>query len=531
VQLAPFLLLPVVLTQDGAAHVDGAWVLLHHGDPGPVGTALRTSFAVDLSPVPNMLGTFVLAGLMTVFSPDVAEKLLVAAFVVLLIAGLRYALRGVDRAAGWLAVVAVPLAGSELVGYGFYNFCLGIALALFAVGLALRARSGWRPAAAAGLAVLLLLTWSAHLLPWLFAVGSIGVLAVARAVLEVRGDRASGEAGRTVAVRHLLPPLLAAVPSLALSAVYAATHASSRGAAVGGLSWGRLATLMSLTPPVVVRSAWEVVPAGLLAVVVVGLLVTALRGRARHGGGDAIEAGHVQKERTVLGGLAVVAVVGFLVTPSRLGADYGFLPERLAWFPLLLAALFCATRAPRSRWTQVGVAGLVVLAAGAAVLVRLPTQVHQARLTGDVLRAADQLRPGSTFVVLRYSGDDAAWARPDTGPDPLQHVSSRLALRARAVDAGLYEAVYPYFQVRFTAAGDLRTVLDPTLYGLERVPPSVALPRVRGRLDYIVLVGLDAREVVTAHRTSPVLQELREHYRPVQRRGSAAEVSVWTATR
>jgi hypothetical protein len=517
-----------VLTQDGPAHVDGAWVLLHHGDPGTLGTALRRSFTVDLSPVPNMLSTFLLAGLMTVLSPDVAEKVLVAGFVVLLAGGLRYALRGIDDGAGWLAVVALPLAGSQLVDYGFYNFCLGVALALFTVGLALRAGAGWRPGAAVALAVLLLLTWSAHLLPWLIAAVATGGLALARAAVDLR----SGEGGRVVVGRHLLPPLLAALPSLGLTAFYAATHASSRGAAEGGFSWTRITQLLSLASPLVVRSVWETVPAVLVAVVVAGLLVAALRR-----GGDGQDAGgrtadrRRRADRGVLGALALLAAAAFLLTPVRLGPNYGFLPQRLAWFPLLLAVLFCATRMPRSRWPRIVAAAAVVLVACVVVAVRLPTQVHEARLADDVLGASSDIRPGSTFVVLRYSGDHAAWARPHTGPDPLQHLSSRLAVRAQAVDAGLYEAVYPYFQVRFTAAGDLRADLDPTLQRLERVPPSVRLSRVRGRLDYVVLVGLDAADVRTSERTSRVLQELQQHYRPVSWRGSGADVSVWAAIR
>ena len=83
---------------------------------------------------------------------DAAEKALVAAYVVLLPLALRYALRGVDPRADWLAVVAVPFTPHYLFTYGFYNLCLGLGLGLLVVGLALRQRDGWTPRTTALLA-------------------------------------------------------------------------------------------------------------------------------------------------------------------------------------------------------------------------------------------------------------------------------------------------------------------------------------------------------------------------------------------
>src|SRR5919202_5903533 len=101
VQCVPYLAFPAVLTQDGPAHVDTAWVLLHHGDAGPVGEALRQQYRIDLSPVPNMWSTFLLAGLLLLLSPDTAERVLLIALVLALTAALGYAARGIDRRAGW----------------------------------------------------------------------------------------------------------------------------------------------------------------------------------------------------------------------------------------------------------------------------------------------------------------------------------------------------------------------------------------------------------------------------------------------
>jgi hypothetical protein len=525
VQLAPILLLPMVLTQDGPAHVDGAWVLLHHGDDDAVGAALRTNYTVDLSPVPNLLTTLLLAGLLSVLGPDAAEKVVVAGFVLLLVAGLRFALRGVDRRAGWLAVAALPLAGGQLVAYGFYNFCWGVALALFVVGVALRRREGWDVRHTVAVGLLLALTWSAHLLPWVGAVLLVGGLAAGRWVVAVR----TGARPWPAAAGHLLPPFLAVLPGVALTVAYLSRGGGNHGVA-SGWSPGRLWQLVTLYRPLVVGSGWELVPSVAVAVVLACLAVAAVRRR----GPDPVrapEAGALmaRADRVVLGTATVLAVAGFLLTPSRLGPEYGFLSDRLAWFPPLLLVLFCATRPPRREVLRRVAAVVLVLAATTAALVRLPTQLADQRQAAELLSVADVLPAGTTFAVLRFAGHQAALAPLPGEPDPLRHLSSRLAVEVGGVDVGHYEAVYPYFQVRFSPDPGVRQAIDPGLDGLDAVPPWVHLPAAGDRLQYVLVVGLDQAEdwVRSAHRTAGVLADLRAAYVQVARSGPSGYVSVW----
>ncbi|SDX66413.1 hypothetical protein SAMN05661080_00739 [Modestobacter sp. DSM 44400] len=530
VQLAPWLLLPVVLTQDGPAHVDGAWVLLHHGDDGAVGELLRTHYAIDLDPVPNMLTTALLALLLAVLTPGAAEKVVVAGFVVLLVAGLHYALRGVHRRAGWLAVAALPLAGSELVVYGFYNFCWGVALALFAMGWALRRRDGWTLAGAGVLSLLLLLTWSAHLLPYTVATVVVAGLGVGRVVSDVSCDLRPARA----VFRHLAGPAVAVLPSLALSVGFLVGGDGRHGAAAGWPGAARVASLLTLYRPLVVGSWWEIVPSVLVAGVLAGLLVRALRpARVDEvlslGAPGRAGVGRARADRVILGTATALSAVGFLLSPEQLGEEYGFLSDRLAWFPPLLLVLFCATAPPTRVSTRQLAAGCLVVAATAAVLVRLPSQLHDQRDAAEVLSVAADLPAGATFAVLRFSGNRDGVAPVPGGPDPLRHLSSGLAVRAQGVDIGHYEAIYPYFQVRFADGAELRRALDPGLDGLDAVPPWVHLAAVTGRLDYVLVVGLDRAQgwVRHAQRTTRVLADLRAGYVEVARSHPSGHVSVW----
>jgi len=519
VQLIPLVVFPTVLSQDGPAHVDGAWVLLHHGNDDTVGAALREQYRIDLTPVPNMLTTLVLAALLTVLGADAAERLFMAGFVIALVAALGYALRGLDRGAGWLAVAALPFAGSHLVAFGFYNFCWGIVAALCVIGLAVRRRGGWSIRGAAALALLLLMTWATHLLPYALAVGAVAAFGVARTVAE----RREGASWRAALRRHVVPVVAAAIPSGVLTVTYVLSGHAPVGAPAGEPSLDRVTSLLTGVRPFVASGSVEKPAAVLTAAGLLVLGVSALRSPRR----DPAAPGPRAAERWALGALLVVATLAYCVTPAKLGNGFGFLVDRVAWFPGLLLVLWGVTGRPGPRVRGVVVALFLVGVCTAAV-VRLPAQHARSAQVAGLLSVSDRIPPGSTFLVLRY--DDFT---PGGIPDPLLHASSRLAVHVAGVDVGHYEAVTPYFQVSFAGGPDLRRRLDPTLNGLERTPPVIDLAAVRGQLDYVLVVGLERapERVRTAAATREVLSELSAHYHRAVIANRTEPVDLWRADR
>jgi hypothetical protein len=524
VQLVPLVAFPTVLSQDGPAHVAGAWALVHRGDDGAVGAVLREHYRVDLTPVPNMAATLLLAGLLQLVGPDAAERLLVAGVVAGLVAALAYAVRGVSRRAGRLAAAGLLFGSSHLLAYGFYNFTLGVIGSLLVLGVALRRRSGWSPRAVGALAVLSVLTWSAHLLPWVVGVGGVLLLALTRSGADVRGGTPVLPAVR----RHLLPAGLAVLPGVLLTAAYLATGDGPPATPEGEPSTERLEVLLRGERPFLTGWGVDGVPdsaraaalAAAATLVVLGLLALRRPGPDDRGGTGA--------DRVALAVLLGGAVLAVCLTPERLGPDFGFLVGRLAWFPPLLLVLWAATRLP-GRVTGAVLTAVLVASASAGALARVPAQAVAAEEVAELLSVAGAVEPGSTLVVLQYSRSAAA---PERGtPDPLRHESSRLAVRSGAVDVGHYEAAEAYFQVEFAAGSSLRSRLDPALRGLERIPPAVDLPAVRGDLDYVVLLGLDRASADTrgSGRTRDVLAELAAHYRPVATSSPTGLVTVWRA--
>src|SRR5439155_23584436 len=97
-------------------------------------------YVVSGRPSPNLIGHLLLAGLLYLAPPVVAEKVVVSLFILLFPLGVRYAVASIRRRATPLAFLAFPMIYSYLLGQGFYNFCLSIAVFFFVVGYWIRNR-------------------------------------------------------------------------------------------------------------------------------------------------------------------------------------------------------------------------------------------------------------------------------------------------------------------------------------------------------------------------------------------------------
>ena len=502
VQSAAIAAWPRVVTVDGPAHLAGAYALLRGGE----GT--QALYDVDLSPVPNVLAALLLAALLSVLGPDGAERVLVLGYAVGLPLAMWWALRGVHPQAGWLALVAVPFVGGYLFAYGFYGFCLGLVGLLLVAGAALRQRDGWTARATAGTALLLLLTWSAHLMPLMVALLLVAVLALCRAWA------ARGTGWGAVVRAHLVGPLLVALPVLALTAVFTASSAGTRGepvrvAGVGSLLLG----LLGLGKPLVAWTTAEYVGSALVALGLLALAVQARRGGAR-------------PERAALAITGLGVLGWYLASPDRYGPAYGLLNDRLSVFPPLLLALWAAGPPPSAR---AGRAAVAVLLAGVVALVgvRLPTEVRFQREVAELLSVAPDVPVGSTLVAVRLVrtgpvGEDAR----NTARDPLRHQAGRIAVLRDGVDVGHYQAATPYFPVQWDPATDPRRGLERGLAGLELVPPVVDLT---AGPDVVLLIGRDRAgpEVLADPAVVRALAQLERLYRPTAVSARSGLVEVW----
>lgn len=478
VYLIPIWAVDYLPTTDGPAHTYNAWVLRQVGSGGH--PWLDRYYEVDARPLPNWLGHAVLAGLMGAVPPRTAEKLLVSGYILLFLAGARYLAASVDPARGWLAFLAFPLAYNQLFQMGFYNFCLGLALFLFAVGLWWRRRDAPGPGLALQLNALLFLTWFAHLVAHTLALAALGALWL----MTLRRD------GHFRGSRHLAHLAILA-PQLALPLWYVTSHEGevtwiSREAAVLWRYLLGMGPVFSLHPGVLRIGT-------LLAAVFLILLALTLRSRLA---GKQRPVWHEEDAFLVLG---VLFGVLFFAAPEG-GAGGSMLKHRIALFPPLLLLPWLAPQlAHRGRALAIG--GLSILALAHAGLL-LHWYRGADRQIQELVAGAADIRPGSRVLPLLFDRDADGW------PGVLGHAFSHVAVEKGLLDWDNYEAASGLFPVRYRPG-----VRPPDSWTMETRPADLDLGAWRDEIDAIYCWKMQPG--------SDIARRIERHYVLVAERGPA----------
>ncbi len=497
-QLAVLWALPAFVSQDGPIHLEIATVLrrLWAGDP-----AFARFFAINPRPEPNWLVYLPLAGLLRLVSPDVAEKLLVSAYLIAFPLALRWALCRVRPAAAWLAVLAFPLAASYPLYMGFYNFCFAAAGFFLAVGChaAHASRPGVRSTIA--LALALLLVAAAHPVGLLAA----GLVAGCRALGEMWSGRRAGLSLPRLAARHLGALGLAALPGLAFVLAFVAEEGARDfqrlPLAVLVRHLGSLYSIDSFSK----RELWVSVPLAALLALLVALGLSRLRRR-----GLAPADGY---------GLATLGLLAaYFLAPVGL-AGGGYLNQRLLLFVAFAALLWIAADAPLDRFR----APIVALVAALALVQVGMHGRSQARLNADLAEyrsVAAALTPGSTLLSASFAHRGSGGAAESLRIEPFQHMAGRLAAERGVIDLTDYQADRGYFPVVYRPECDPYRLLGSqgTIDDLEDEPPRVDLGRLPqagcGEVDFVLVWGLGLGTHGAAEQ-KPLLDQLAAGYERV----------------
>jgi hypothetical protein len=467
--LVPVWSVPYVPTTDGPSHVYNAWILrqYHNTEEYPL---FQKYYEIDWRPIPNWLSHAVLALLMLVLEPRMAEKVLLSGYVVLLAGSARYLVGAVDPERRWLAWLALPLVYNQLLHMGFYNFCLSLGFGLLALGFwwRHRERPGWR--LALGLNLILLLCWFAHIVSLVMTLAFLGVLWLA--TLRGRSWR-----------RHLLHPLILAPQ--ALLPLWFVRDQGGEPIPSTTSAQALWKSLLSLRVLYTFGREQTWIGIALAALFLVLLVLTLVRKR-----------GFQEEDGFLL--LSLLSVAIYLLSPEGMAGGI-LLKQRLSLYPWLLLIPGLAPRFGRPGRTT------VVAALGLLTAIQVGLLVHWYRLIQPEMReflaAAEPIPPDSRLLPLLFK------RKVEVLPvEVLGHALGYPDAEKGLVDWANYEAMTGHFPVRFRPETGLSDI-----YTLEAHPMRVNLQAYKGRTDCVFTWKLPSGSRMDA--------ALRRYFKLVAKRG------------
>lgn len=504
-------------TQDGPLHVENVLALLNHG----TSPLLREWYVANWGPQPNWLTQALLASLLGLVSPVVAEKLVLTGYTLLLPLAFRAVLPRGER--GWWGALAVfPFVHAFPFHMGFWNFCYGLALAFLAIGFWLRRRGRLGPGRFVALALLSVLLYLAHSVAFAGALVAAGSVLAVRAVLAVRRAWRRPDRRRRLLGgygRRLCGGLLAASPGLVLLGLWLAEHRDHASARIPLFELAvRLATAYAL----VAIDRREI----LLSVAVAFVLFVATVHLAL------ARAGRGRRVRPHDGWLVAAAAFAalYLAVPDVVAAG-AHVSDRLALFALLSVAAWIGSgaTAPAVAVRRAAVA-LAVVAVG-ALAVRLDKQVQLARYLDEFVSAKEFVDPDRVLLPIALSPHgprDAHGQRLGYRVKPFQHAAGWIVAERGGVDLENSQANTDHCPVRFPDDRNPFRTIAGSLGQMEGTPPCVdlrAAPRL-GRLDYVLVWGA-TRENLRTPCGAALAVALARGYEPVYLSLPSGMLQVW----
>ena len=459
---------------DGPAHISNAGIIRDYNRPE--GAIFREYYSFNPTPEPNWSGHLIMAALMYLVPPLIAEKLLVSICIILLPISIRFGLGVIDPKARFLAFLGFPFAYSSLLHDGLYNFCLSLPVFFFVWGCWLKQRDKptvWKSLGLGGLCILL---YFCHLISLVMAGLGIAVMLVAESL-----GTGPGGAGKLVRRRWLFPAL-AILPCFGLVGLFLTRHGIRPAFSQDiGQRLLRLVALNSL----ITFDRIELVFSSLLALLFGGITLYALREKVRNGRLSRLDS---------LVPVILVYTVVYLVAPDRMSTG-AIIPERLLLYPFFALLLWLGTNS-YGRWWRTTIP-CAVAAIGLSATGYYASRY--AELNGylkDYLSGMELIAPNSTILPIPF---DYHGHRPDgtalsIHSLPFWQAGGYISAQRHAVDLRNYEAVVGHFPLVF------RPERNPKLHvgvggGLLSVVPRIDFltypERTGGRVDYVLLWLLD----------------------------------------
>ena len=162
-------------SQDGPSHVYNALIVKEYFNTNEY-PLFQKYYDLNAKPMPNWFGHMIMAILMFIVDPLIAEKFLLTGYVLLFLLSGRYLLISVNPTKKWLALTFFPFVYNYLLNMGFYNFSYSVGFFLLAVGYWWNHHQNLRPKHATILNLIMVCCYFSHMVSTVIALLSIAIL-------------------------------------------------------------------------------------------------------------------------------------------------------------------------------------------------------------------------------------------------------------------------------------------------------------------------------------------------------------------
>ncbi|MCZ4409482.1 hypothetical protein O3Q51_11725 [Cryomorphaceae bacterium 1068] len=463
--LLPVLLYKTFPTVDGPAHLYNARLihelLIDNTD------YLPTFFEFNRSLVPNWLGHLILSSLLFFLPALMAEKVLLAIYIILFPISFRFLWKGlsIDGLTGSFALYFVfPFSYSFLFYYGFYNFHLGMVLLFFTVGFWIKysKSSQIESKQLAFLILLTLLIYFSHVFVFAIFVGVIGFISLIDFLKSPRLDF----------LKSLKSRFLLIAPGCILTIFYLinTTISPENSGNVANLleSWSMI---QSVEPARAIEYGKEGVFTKWIFILLVVILGNLFFVRLKHFKAS------LRQNSMVWGGISLGLLIVFFLVPN----GPTFIKSRLLVFFFLFLILFISTQKVNV-WVRVISFVLINYVNIALLKIYIESTKSANAITAEIIEASQHIEPYSTVLPIDDSGH---WL--------LSHSSNYLGVNKPLVILENYEAKTDYFPLIWNYSSLPHLHLGDTDRSPLDFPTNKA--NTQSQIDYIfIMSGTDVSE-------------------------------------
>jgi hypothetical protein len=486
--LLPIWLFKYIPTQDGPSHIYNSFVLKEYQNPDH--GIFEQYYTVDPKLSPNWLSHAVMAVLMFLVPPLIAEKLLLTGYVFLFALALLYFLGAVNDRGKLLGIVGMLFIYNYPLHMGFYNFSYSVPLYLLAIGYWWRYRNSLNVRRAAVLNLIIIVIYFSHLVSVILAIVSVLFLSI----VTYRRDVA----------KRRLQTFLYLIPSYILPIHYVAGRIwhflKDRGEAplmesiattgLGKWTFGRLEYLTTFQSIVSFSPTQLLVGKGLMLIVFLLAVYTLTK------------AIHKKAELRCIGNpfflLFALLCFAYYVAPDKMlgGTSVKF---RLAMYPflVLLAWLGQSWKLPRSTFERIWQNSMQVAMVSLVSVNLWLTAYHYKRLNVDLSEFTSGIRviePNRTILPLSFDHIGAAHRI-----GIFRHACAYYALSRSGIDFDNYEAIREYFPVNFRPE-----LCRPSVMAIEHDPQATDIASYSDVVDYVITWCLPMN--------STIANRIEQHY-------------------